>query len=157
MIVPISECRQYLNQEVTIQGWLVHKRSSGQVRFLVIRDGSGILQAILLKNQVPAEVFQSFDQLTQESSLVLTGILRDDSRAPGGVELELRRLVVLQLTQLSRGAPQLFRRAPSAGWPWAPGRVEPALRPVVPPWLPEPSRNLVSPTVLRHANRGNRG
>jgi asparaginyl-tRNA synthetase len=99
MIVSISECRQYLGQEVTIRGWLIHKRSSGQVRFLIIRDGSGLLQAILLKNRVPEEVFQSFEQLTQESSLTLTGILHEDTRAPGGVELELRNIVVLQLTK----------------------------------------------------------
>jgi asparaginyl-tRNA synthetase len=99
MIVSIAECRQYLNQEVTIRGWLVHKRSSGQVRFLIIRDGSGILQAILLKNKAQAEVFQSFDLLTQESSLVVTGILHADSRAPGGVELELSRLDLFQLTK----------------------------------------------------------
>jgi len=55
MIVSIYQCRQYLEQEVTIRGWLVHKRSSGQVRFLILRDGTGVLQAILLKNKLPAE------------------------------------------------------------------------------------------------------
>jgi asparaginyl-tRNA synthetase len=101
MIIPISECRHYVGQEVevTIRGWLVHKRSSGQVRFLIIRDGSGILQAILLKNKVSTDVFQSFEQLTQESSLSLTGILHEDSRAPGGVELELSGLGVFQLAK----------------------------------------------------------
>lgn len=99
MIVSIADCRAFIDQEVTIRGWLVHKRSSGQVRFLILRDGTGILQAIILKNKVSAEVFQSFDQLTQESSLSLTGILHDDSRAPGGVELELSGLDVFQLTK----------------------------------------------------------
>lgn len=99
MIVSIADCHQYLDQEVTIRGWLVHKRSSGQVRFLIIRDGSGILQALILKNKVSADIFQTFDLLTQESSLALTGILHADSRAPGGVELELNRLVVFQLSK----------------------------------------------------------
>ena len=99
MIVSIADCRAFIEQEVTIRGWLVHKRSSGQVRFLILRDGTGILQAILLKNKVSADVFQSFDQLTQESSLSLIGILHDDSRAPGGVELELSGLDVFQLTK----------------------------------------------------------
>jgi asparaginyl-tRNA synthetase len=99
MIVSIADCRAFIDQEVTIRGWLVHKRSSGQVRFLILRDGTGILQAILQKNKVSAEVFQSFDQLTQESSLSLTGILHDDSRAPGGVELELMGLDIFQLTK----------------------------------------------------------
>jgi asparaginyl-tRNA synthetase len=99
MVVSISECRRFLNQEVTIRGWLVHKRSSGQVRFLVLRDGTGILQAILLKNRVPADIFQSFDQLTQESSMAMTGNLHQDARAPGGVELELNDLQIFQLAQ----------------------------------------------------------
>ncbi len=99
MIVSIADCRSFIGQEVTIRGWLVHKRSSGQVRFLILRDGTGILQAILLKKKVSAEVFQSYDQLTQESSLSLTGIPHDDPRAPGGVELELSGLDVYQLTK----------------------------------------------------------
>lgn len=98
-MIYIYQCRQYIEQEVTIQGWLVHKRSSGQVRFLVLRDGTGILQAVLLKNKVSPEDFQLFDQLTQESSLALTGILHDDSRAPGGLELELSELKILQVAQ----------------------------------------------------------
>ena len=99
MIVSIFECREYLEQEVTIRGWLVHKRSSGQVRFLVLRDGTGILQAVMLKKKVSPEAFQAFDQLTQESSLSLTGVLHDDSRAPGGLELEVSDLRIFQATQ----------------------------------------------------------
>ncbi|MBI5606222.1 MAG: asparagine--tRNA ligase [Deltaproteobacteria bacterium] len=99
MMIYIDQCRQFVEQEVTIQGWLVHKRSSGQVRFLVLRDGTGILQAVLLKNKVSPEAFQAFDQLTQESSLALTGILHDDSRAPGGLELELSELKIFQVAQ----------------------------------------------------------
>ena len=99
MIVYIYQCRQYLEQEVTIRGWLVHKRSSGQVRFLVLRDGTGILQAVMLKKKVSPEAFQAFDQLAQESSLSLTGVLHDDSRAPGMVELEVSDLKIFQVTQ----------------------------------------------------------
>ncbi len=69
------------------------------MRFLVLRDGTGILQAVLLKNKVSPEDFLAFDQLTQESSLALTGILHDDSRAPGGVELELSGLKIFQVAQ----------------------------------------------------------
>lgn len=98
MIIPISQCHRHSGEEVTTQGWLVHKRSSGQVRFLVLRDGTGILQAVLLKNRVRSEIFQAFDQLTQESSLSLTGTLHDDPRAPGGLELELSDLTVIQIS-----------------------------------------------------------
>ena len=98
MNVLIHQCRQYLGEEVTIRGWLVHKRSSGQVRFLILRDGTGILQAILLKNKIPTEIFQAFDQLTLETSLFVTGILHDDFRAPQGVELEVKSFSVFQFT-----------------------------------------------------------
>lgn len=99
MMLYIYQCRQFVGQEVTLRGWLVHKRSSGQVRFLVLRDGTGILQAVMLKNKVRPEAFQFFDQLTQESSLALTGILHDDPRAPGGVELEASDLNIFQVAQ----------------------------------------------------------
>lgn len=99
MMLYIYQCRQFVGQEVTLRGWLVHKRSSGQVRFLVLRDGTGILQAVILKNKVRPEAFQFFDQLTQESSLALTGILHDDPRAPGGVELEVSDLNIFQVAQ----------------------------------------------------------
>lgn len=98
MVIFIYQCRQYLEQEVTIRGWLVHKRSSGQVRFLVLRDGTGFLQTIMLKSKVQPGIFQAFDQLTQESSLSVTGILHDDARAPGGVELEISALETFQIT-----------------------------------------------------------
>jgi len=99
MIISVSQCRSHLEEEVTVQGWLVHKRSSGRIRFLVLRDGSGILQAVVIKNQVKPEVLQDFDKLTQESALSLTGILHDEPRAPGGVELELSDMSVLHISQ----------------------------------------------------------
>jgi asparaginyl-tRNA synthetase len=99
MIIPVAQCRNHLEEEITVRGWLVHKRSSGRVRFLVLRDGSGILQAVLIKNKVKPEVFEDFDQLTQESAVALTGVLHDDPRAPGGVELELSDLTIFQISQ----------------------------------------------------------
>ncbi|MBA4393864.1 MAG: asparagine--tRNA ligase [Desulfobacca sp.] len=99
MDICIHQSRQYVEQEVTIRGWLVHKRSSGQVRFLVLRDGTGFLQTIMVKSKVQPEVFQVFDQLSQESSLAVTGIVHDDARAPGGVELEISDVRVFQITQ----------------------------------------------------------
>jgi len=98
-ILSIHQCRDHLEEEVTIRGWLVHKRSSGRIRFLVVRDGSGILQAVMMKNKVEEEVFQIFDRLTQETSLALTGILHDDPRAPGGVEMEIGALSIYHLSQ----------------------------------------------------------
>lgn len=95
----IRQCREFLGQEVTIRGWLVHKRSSGQVRFAVLRDGTGILQALLIKSRVAPAVLEVFDQLTQETSFSLTGVLHEDPRAPGGVELEVSSLALFQTAQ----------------------------------------------------------
>jgi asparaginyl-tRNA synthetase len=99
LTLPIEQCRKHLEETVTIRGWLVHKRSSGRIRFLVIRDGSGLLQAVMMKNRVEAEIFQIFDLLTQETSLAVTGVLHDDPRAPGGVEMEISHLSVFQISQ----------------------------------------------------------
>src|SRR4030067_2731060 len=73
-------------QEVETRGWLYNKRSSGKIHFLLIRDGSGILQAVVAKQDVSAEVFASAETLTQESSLIVRGMLREDRRGPGATE-----------------------------------------------------------------------
>ncbi len=74
---------------VTIRGWLYHLRSSGKVRFLVVRDGTGLAQGVLVKGALPEEDFQQFDRLTLESSVALTGLVKAEPRAPGGYELEV--------------------------------------------------------------------
>ncbi|MBA2565989.1 MAG: asparagine--tRNA ligase [Gemmatimonadetes bacterium] len=83
---------------VTVRGWVVTKRSSGKVRFLVVRDGSGILQCVLAQGaRTDAGAFAAFDVLTQESSLEVTGTVREDRRAPGGVELDVATLAPVQV------------------------------------------------------------
>jgi len=98
--VNIQDIAEYEGQEVTVRGWLYNIRSSGKIIFPIIRDGTGLLQAILLKNAVPPEVFESAKNLTQESSLEVAGIVRrapEGKTAPGGVELEVKALRILQL------------------------------------------------------------
>ena len=97
--VYIEELQNHVGNEVTIQGWLYHKRSSGKVRFLVIRDGTGILQCVMVKGIVPDEVFNHFDELTQESSLAVTGKVKKDDRAPGGCEMELSSIRIYQVAK----------------------------------------------------------
>jgi asparaginyl-tRNA synthetase len=96
MIISIRQAPQYLDQLVTVQGWVTHKRSSGRVRFLVLRDGSGLLQGVLVTDRAAPEIIDRFDALTVESSLRLTGTLRSDPRSPGGVEMEIRDLDLFQ-------------------------------------------------------------
>jgi asparaginyl-tRNA synthetase len=91
----IEELKAHAGQQVTVRGWVTHLRSSGKVAFLVIRDGSGVVQCVIVKSQVPPEVWSRFAELTQETTVAVTGEPRIDARAPGGVELGVSNLVIL--------------------------------------------------------------
>ena len=95
--VYIEDIAPFDGQKVTLQGWLYHKRSSGKVRFVVVRDGTGILQCVASLADVGERVFESIEALTQESSLTVTGTVRAEPRAPGGYEMQLESLSVIQI------------------------------------------------------------
>jgi asparaginyl-tRNA synthetase len=95
--IDIEDVADYAGQEVTLHGWLYNKRSSGKLHFLLVRDGSAVLQCVVAKNEVPPEQFALADHLTQESSLTVTGMVRADPRAPLGYELSVRDLQVVHL------------------------------------------------------------
>jgi asparaginyl-tRNA synthetase len=97
--VYIEDIAPFDGQKVTLQGWLYHKRSSGKVRFVVVRDGTGILQCVASLANVGEQVFESIDALTQESSLTVTGMVRAEPRAPGGYEMQLENLSVIQIAE----------------------------------------------------------
>lgn len=88
-LVRIEALGSHEGETVTINGWLYNKRSSGKIHFLIVRDGTGIVQAVGVKAELTPEVFESAGKITQESSLTITGIVRKDARAPGGYELTL--------------------------------------------------------------------
>jgi asparaginyl-tRNA synthetase len=96
-IAYIQDIARHLGQEVTVRGWLRHKRMGGKIAFLVVRDGTGDIQAVVSKAAVGEEVFALAGKLTQESSLLVTGSVRADTRAPGGHELDVSRLESVQL------------------------------------------------------------
>ena len=98
-IVYIEEISRHVGQEVTIRGWLRHRRSSGKIQFLAIRDGTGELQAVVSKGTVGEEQFAHSAALTQESSLMLTGTVRQDARAHGGYELDVTSIQVVQVAE----------------------------------------------------------
>jgi asparaginyl-tRNA synthetase len=79
----------------SVRGWVTHLRSSGKVAFVVMRDGTGTLQAVVVKSAVAPEVWERFAHLTQETSIEITGEVRVDARAPGGVEIGVANLVIL--------------------------------------------------------------
>ncbi len=83
----ISELKDYIEQEVTLSGWLYKSRSSGKVQFLIIRDGTGLCQCIVEKGKVSDELFEQLRHLGQESSLTVTGVIRAEQRSVGGYEL----------------------------------------------------------------------
>ncbi|MBN1658885.1 MAG: asparagine--tRNA ligase [Anaerolineae bacterium] len=97
--VSIEQIGQHVGQEVTVKGWLYAKTGKGKLQFLQVRDGTGILQCIVFKKEVTPEVFDAASRLTQESSLIVTGVVRADERAPGipgGCELGVTDLEVVQ-------------------------------------------------------------
>jgi asparaginyl-tRNA synthetase len=95
--VEISNISAYVGQEVLIHGWLYNLRESGKLLFPLFRDGTGIMQGVVAKGAVAPEVFERARNLTQESSLRVTGKVRADKRAPGGFELEVAHLEVVHL------------------------------------------------------------
>jgi len=95
-ITTIDEIGRHVAADVEVRGWVYNLRSSGAIHFLLLRDGTGILQAVAVRQDLPAEVFEAIGALTQESSVIAGGIVREDRRAPGGYELGLRRLAVIQ-------------------------------------------------------------
>ena len=93
--VDISGLRAHVGETVTVRGWVVTTRSSGKIAFVVARDGTGIVQGVLSKKEVPESAWAAFGTLTQETSLALTGTVRDEPRSPGGFELALQGIEVL--------------------------------------------------------------
>jgi asparaginyl-tRNA synthetase len=91
----INELPRHVGETVTLRGWIMTTRSSGKIAFLVLRDGSGYVQGVLSKREVPEDTWALFLTLAQESSVAVTGVVREDPRAPAGVELTVTGLEVL--------------------------------------------------------------
>ncbi|MDH7605296.1 MAG: asparagine--tRNA ligase [Melioribacter sp.] len=97
--VYIKDLSKHVGEEVTLKGWLYNKRSSGKIKFLILRDGSGYTQCVVVKNNVSDEVFEIADKITQESSFEVKGKVRAESRAIGGYELDVTDLKLISLSQ----------------------------------------------------------
>ena len=95
-VTTIREIGRHEGQAVTIRGWLYNLRESGKLLFPIFRDGSGVIQGVVAKNAVSPEMFDSVKKLTQESSVIVTGKVRADKRAPGGYELDVSDVQVVQ-------------------------------------------------------------
>jgi asparaginyl-tRNA synthetase len=97
--IRIEEAGRHVGATVEVRGWIAHKRSSGKVQFLVVRDGTGALQCVAGRNDVSAEDWAAAEQLTQESAVMVRGVVREDARSPGGVELGLQGVTVVAIAE----------------------------------------------------------
>jgi asparaginyl-tRNA synthetase len=95
----LKHIAQHEGREVEIRGWLYNKRSSGKILFLIIRDGTGMIQGVVVKSEVAPEVFEAAKSLTQESSLIVRGTVRKEPRSVGGYELSVSELEIIQIAE----------------------------------------------------------
>src|SRR3954468_21630333 len=96
-IARIKDLPGLIGEKVTIDGWLYNKRTSGKLQFPIIRDGSGYLQCVVFKKEVTEETWKAVEDVSQESSVRVTGTVREEKRAPGGVELGVQSFETVQL------------------------------------------------------------
>ena len=94
--ITIAEAGKHVGETVSIPGWLYNLRRSGKICFPQLRDGTGVIQCVAVKSNLPEETFESLKNLTQESSLIITGKLRAEQRAPGGYELDVEEAQIIQ-------------------------------------------------------------
>src|SRR2546425_11027720 len=95
MPVYTEDMGRHEGQEVTLKGWLHNRRSSGKIHFLIVRDGTGFIQAVMSKAAVGEELFKTTDHLSQETSIIVTGTARADTRAPSGDAIDAKNLEVI--------------------------------------------------------------
>ncbi|MGI6381013.1 MAG: asparagine--tRNA ligase [Anaerolineae bacterium] len=98
-LATIQDIAQFADSEVTLRGWLYNKTDKGRLKFLQIRDGTGIVQGVVFQKDVSAACFENAERLTQESALVVTGTVRQDDRAPGGYELGISDIEIVQIAE----------------------------------------------------------
>ncbi len=99
MHVHINQLSRYEGQEVELKGWVSNYRSSGKIQFIIFRDGTGVCQAVIFVRDVSPELFDEGKRLTQESSLIIRGVVRKDDRAPGGFEIGVKEMEILQIAE----------------------------------------------------------
>ncbi len=95
----IEDISKHVGEKVTLRGWVYNKRSSGKVRFLLIRDGTGLIQGVISSPDKNDTLFQKFDTLTQESALIVEGKVREERRAPGGYELDIENIEIVSISE----------------------------------------------------------
>ncbi len=95
----IENAAKFDGQIVTLRGWVYQKRSSGKIKFLIMRDGTGIMQGVLFQGESPEQAFNDFEKLTQESAIEVTGVIRAAPRQPGGYEMGVQSLRIVSIAE----------------------------------------------------------
>lgn len=98
-MVYINKLAEHVGKEVTLKGWLYNKRSSGKLQFLMLRDGTGLVQCVVFKGNVSDDIFNAAKKLTQESSFEITGTVKQDDRQVGGHEIDVKELTVISIAE----------------------------------------------------------
>ncbi|MCL4731260.1 MAG: asparagine--tRNA ligase, partial [Planctomycetes bacterium] len=94
--VPVNELKQHIGKQVELRGWLYNRRGSGKLLFLQFRDGTGLVQVVVGKADVPEPVFETARRIGNESSIIITGLVKEDTRSSLGVEVQASDLHVIQ-------------------------------------------------------------
>ena len=98
-LATVQNIAQFVDSEVVLHGWLYNKTDKGRLTFLQIRDGTGIIQGVVFQKDVSTACFENAERLTQESALVVRGTVRQDDRAPGGHELAIHDIEIVQIAE----------------------------------------------------------
>jgi len=101
--ISVSKLSNYVGQEVTIKGWVYNRTHKGKLVFLLVRDGSGFVQCVAFKGDLDEDVFDKLTRIPQESSVIITGAVREDKRAPGipgGFEVGVKQIEIVQEAEL---------------------------------------------------------
>lgn len=91
----VEDLKDHIGEKVELRGWVYNSRSSGKIKFLLLRDGTGLCQCIYFKGECQQDAFDKFAELTQETSVIVTGVVREEKRSPGGVELGAETLEIV--------------------------------------------------------------
>ena len=97
--ISVSQISKYIGQEVTVKGWVYNRTDKGKLCFLLVRDGMGFIQCVAFKGDLDEKLFDQIIRLPQESSVIITGSVREDKRAPGipgGYEVGIKDLQIVQ-------------------------------------------------------------
>ena len=97
--VNISDLGNYAGEEVTVKGWVYKTRSIGKIWFVILRDGTGLVQCVVVKEETDDETFNLEPILTQESSVIITGTVREEARSVGGFELGVKSIQIIQVSE----------------------------------------------------------